>query len=265
MTSLQGLPLLQQTTTTTMATRMTHPDFITIVNDPTLHEQQTRIVQALCGSEIALHEIRNQPTSPQSLRTWRHALQNPDERFERHAQVILVLVLEDMLRKHPHLRWKDLQSAWKKLLAPSSMMHLVVDANMFHLQDGEYLEPEPGVYAQAGGKTLWTLATRIDRTLRLRTQPISIAEDRPCKRRRVVGPPPTQQAVTTVLLAFLAAVDPEPDVTQWMADYSRRWSILTAGWTKLEESLWLAAWNTTLQQRTADAKTVLALLQKQTE
>lgn len=236
---------------------------ILINNDATLRHQQDRIIQVLCGSEVRRPEIRHEPTSLQSLRTWRNrTVQHQDE---RHTFVKLIMLLEDMILTNPNLRWKNLEAAWNRLFAPSSMMHLVVNVQALKLPDGSFMGPQPDFYTSGGGQTLWTLATRIEHALRLHENSALVNADltRPAKRRRVMEPSPAQQAATAVLIAYFAVLDQSTDVTQWTVEYQRRWSVLMAGWSRLEESVWLSAWNHVLQQRTADVATVKALLTAQ--
>lgn len=234
---------------------------ILIDNDATLRQQQDRIIQVLCGSEVRRPEIRNEPTSIQSLRTWKGTVQQD----ERHNLVILIMILENMILKNPKLRWRNLEGGWERVFASSSMMHLVVDAEALKLSDGSFMGPQPDFYTPGGGQALWTLATRIEHALRLHEKSAIVNADltRPAKRQRVTEPSPAQQAVTAVLIAYFVVLDQSTNVTQWTVEYQRRWSVLTAGWSRLEESVWLAAWNHVLQQRTADAATVHALLKVQ--
>lgn len=239
-------------------------------NDAWLRAQQSRLGQALSGDHVALNDIYRHPTAVRTLHAWR-ATFGRDARF---SHVVLVLVLEEILVYHHHqsnnnatpLQWKDLEVAWRELLARDSALHLIVDAGKLQFADGRTLDTTPG-------PSLWTLPSRLHQALRIQSQPVSVdEEERPWKRRRLGGTTTiAQQAVATVLVMWLSRLDGrllaanETNSTR-MKRQTARWGILTTGWsTKLEESIQLADWTMALMTTNGQVATVQDLLQLRPE
>ena len=334
MTALSSLPQHRSTTSTTAPALTTQRQ--DEINQAYLHQQQHEFLQSLLlrVSHPPPEEDASANPTPTSTTTttpllhpWRKAFGRDEARYN---QVILWLVLRDIWQhSNGTLAWQDLEEAWQTLLSSSSSAaHLIVNPHMLVLQQsqhqhsGMFLESLPTLSSSSSslsptaGQTLWTLATRLDRALRLHQQPVTVGDNDddtttagqppPLKRQRRTLATPSQQAVTTVLLLWLATLDenvngqqrrhrqPQPnnpsnendnnnhgvdatttitttndttkdnDTTDMtgVQDRIARWTMLTAGWSKVEESLWLAAWNHALMQQPVSEQTIANLLQQ---
>ena len=191
-------------------------------NTAWLQAQQQRVIQALGGDEESYNCIVEEPSPLAALYASRSAYKRNDP--EQYTQVVLLFLLEDIMRRRP-LRFADLRNVWFRLLVPSSPLHLVIDTSLWSF---------------GSVTSLFTLGTQLRAGLRLNAQPVQVS-----KRRKISGPTPPEQAVRTVILIYLAALDGAEDATmaEKIASYQTRWGTLTAGWTyKLDESIQLAGW-----------------------
>eukprot|EP00977_Amphora_coffeiformis_P011351 scaffold2742_cov167-Amphora_coffeaeformis.AAC.1 len=258
------------------------------VNEAFLHRQQALLVQRLLQNNNINNTTATAAATPTTtlpnttatplciLYEWRSQRCQP-----KLPQVVLLLILEDMMRRHgpDALSWQTLQDAWCDLLQPRhSAVHLILDHTMLALPESSSSSSPPNYLDFRTPQTLWNLAKRLDRALRLHAQPLSVEEeDPPRKRPRLAATTTTttapQQAVATVLIWWLATVEvrivrskketkksdneyntatttttiddnEDSTISTIITGLLTRWNPLTAGYChKLRETLGLAAWH----------------------